>query len=290
MLSLRPVEGGASNLTFRVELAGAPRSAVALRLQRERGIFEPYDVLREARVLAALRGTPFPVPEVLFAVPSAEPLGAPFAVLEWIDAPHMGAAGPEADFEAYVEMVVRIHTLDWRGAGLSFLAVHPTAGAALRAALEAVRRRAESWGCAAEPEVAAGFAALARSAPEDGQLALCQGDINVYNYLFRRGRVVAVVDWEQAAVSDPRLDIGQLLALAHLKGSLWVDPRSTSFLRRYEAAIGRSVSGLEWFRAFWLRQLAVIHRGWAKFTGGEPWYTRARAAELLARALEEVDR
>jgi aminoglycoside phosphotransferase (APT) family kinase protein len=261
---------------------------VALRLQRQRGIFEPYDVLREAQIVAALRGKPIPVPEVLFTVASAEPLGAPFAVLEWVDAPHMGVAGAEADFGAYVEMVVRIHTLDWRGAGLSFLAVHPTAEAAVRAALEAVRSRAASWGCAADPEIAAGFATLARRVPEDGTLALCQGDINVYNYLFRAGRVVAVVDWEQAAISDPRLDVGQLLALAHLKGQPWMEPRSTPFVRRYEAVLGRSLRGLEWFRAFWFWQLAVIHRGWVMFTGGEPWYTRHQVAEALARALEEV--
>ena len=34
--------------------------------------------------------------------------------------------------------------------------------------------------------------------PGDGRLALCQGDINVFNYLFRDREVVGVVDWEQA--------------------------------------------------------------------------------------------
>jgi aminoglycoside phosphotransferase (APT) family kinase protein len=282
------VEGGASNLTYRVGLAGGPRADVVLRLQRDRGIFEPYDVLREARVLVALRRTAIPVPEVLFVEASSSALGAPFAVLEWIDAPHMGAAGPEADFRAYVAMVARVHTLDWRGAGLEFLAAHQSPEAALRAALEAVRRRAAGWGCAADPSVARGFEILSRSLPGGGTLGLCQGDINVFNYLFRGGRVVGVVDWEQAAIADPRLDIGQLLALAHLKGAPWTDPRSTPFVREYEATVGHPVLGLEWFRAFWLWQLLVIHRGWELFTGGEPWYGRSQAAAALDRALQEV--
>ena len=38
-------EGGASNLTCRVEIQGVEAHAICLRIQRERGIFEPYDVV-----------------------------------------------------------------------------------------------------------------------------------------------------------------------------------------------------------------------------------------------------
>ncbi|MXW27261.1 MAG: hypothetical protein F4Z77_13355, partial [Dehalococcoidia bacterium] len=58
VLALHPVEGGASNVILRASLADAPLPAVLLRLQRERGIFEPYDVLREAAVLRRLHPSP----------------------------------------------------------------------------------------------------------------------------------------------------------------------------------------------------------------------------------------
>src|SRR5512140_270320 len=107
--SVVAVEGGVSNITCRVSFDGERRS-VALRVQRERGIFEPYDVLREARVLRCLAPSEVPVPGVLGEEPSPALLGAPFIVLEWIDAPHMGEA-PEADFNTFTEMVARIHGL-----------------------------------------------------------------------------------------------------------------------------------------------------------------------------------
>ena len=50
-------EGGASNITCRVDLEGGEFAAVALRMQRERGIFEPYDVIREGEVVRKLAGS-----------------------------------------------------------------------------------------------------------------------------------------------------------------------------------------------------------------------------------------
>jgi hypothetical protein len=59
---MSPADGGVSNITCCVELDGAPFPAVALRLQRERGIFEPYDVLREGEVIRRLNASNLPSP------------------------------------------------------------------------------------------------------------------------------------------------------------------------------------------------------------------------------------
>src|SRR5690606_27515857 len=82
-------DGGASNLTYRVALGAAPMPAVAVRVQRERGIFEPYDVVREGRVIRHLGDSDIPVPAFIGAEPDTDVLGAPFVVMEWVDAPHM---------------------------------------------------------------------------------------------------------------------------------------------------------------------------------------------------------
>ena len=133
VLALDPFDGGVSNLTCRAHLAAGPVPAVVLRVQREAGIFAPYDVIREGEVLRRLAASEVPVPAILAVEPDPRPLGAPFIVMEWVDAPHMGAAGPDADFGAYVRTVAAIHRLDWRGLGLDFLGVAESAAAASRA-------------------------------------------------------------------------------------------------------------------------------------------------------------
>jgi aminoglycoside phosphotransferase (APT) family kinase protein len=287
--SMTAVDGGASNVTCRVELLSGTVRRVCLRLQRERGIFEPYDVIREGRVIAALAATDVPVPRLLGMDPSADPLGAPFIVLEWVDAPHMGLA-PDADFDAFTRMVARIHAVDWQAAGLAFLGVPASVREALERDLAAVEARMPGFGCAGEPLLEDALSRLRATVPAEGRLALCQGDINVFNYLFRGGEVVAVVDWEQARISDPRVDVGQLLALSHLKGAPLGPAERMPFAVRYRAAAGADPGDLRWFRAMWLWQLAVIHHGWRRYgNGSTPWYSLEQASELLLMALAELD-
>ncbi len=288
-LALRPVAGGASNLTFRAPLVHAPLPAVALRLQRERGIFEPYDVPREAEVLRRLAPSPVPVPRVVGVERDDSVPGAPFAVLEWVDAPHMGEAGAEARFDAYADMVARIHALDWRALGLDRVLEVPDPADAERRWLERTAARLERFPGADDPLLRRALALLRERDPAAAELALCHGDVNVFNYLVRGGEVVAVVDWEQARIGDPRADAAQLLALAHLKGAPFGPARDHPFVRLWERARGvGETRGLAWFRARWLFELGVIHRGWVAFNDGEPWYSRALLAELLERALDEV--
>lgn len=286
--AIEPVEGGASNLTCRVELAGVAAAAVALRVQRERGIFEPYDVLREGRVLSALARSAVPVPAIVGVEADRAVLGAPFIVLEWVDAPHMGVAGPEADFGAYTAMVCQVHAVDWRGLGLDFLGVPATAAAGVRGELDQVAARMPAFGCEDDPLLARALGRLRAAVPGDGRLALCQGDINVFNYLFRAGKVVAVVDWEQARIGDPRSDIGQLVALAHLKGAPFGPAGEQGFVRAYEAVTGATLARMEYFRALWLFELGVIYHGWKAFNDSDPWYTRDHVEGLLGAALAEL--
>ncbi len=286
--SITAVEGGASNITCRVEVLSGTARRVCLRLQRERGIFEPYDVIREGRVLAALAGTTVPVPRLLGVEPDARVLGAPFIVLEWVEAPHMGMA-PDADFDAFTRMVARIHAVDWRAAGLEFLGVPGSVREALAGELATVERRMAAFGCRGEPLLRAALERLRATIPPEGRLALCQGDINVFNYLFRGGEVVAVVDWEQARISDPRMDVGQLLALSHLKGAPFLPAEAMPFAVRYRAAAGMEPGDLRWARAAWLWQLGVIHFGWRRFgNGSAPWYSLEQVGELLEMALAEL--
>lgn len=282
-----PAEGGASNITCRVEVAGGRFRAVGLRMQRERGIFEPYDVIREGRVIQMLRESTTPVPLMLGAEPDRKPLGAPFIVMEWIDAPHMGMAR-DASYATFTNAVANIHRQDWRALKLDFLGAPASGREAVREEVEAVAARMPAFGCDDDPLLAGALGVLRRTAPGDGQLCLCQGDINVFNYLFRDGEVVGVVDWEQAHIGDLRSDVGQLVALSHLKGAPFGPAEQTPFVQAYQAASGQELSRMEYFRAFWLFQLGVIYHGWIAFNESEPWYSWGRLTELLEASLAEI--
>ncbi|MCC7364990.1 MAG: phosphotransferase family protein [Dehalococcoidia bacterium] len=280
------LDGGASNITCRVDLAGAP--SLVVRVQRERGIFEPYDVLREGEVLRRLAKSSVPVPAVIASEADPAWLGAPFIVLEYVNAPHMGVAGPEASFAAFVAAVANIHAQDWRALDLGFLGVPASARDAVRGEVTAVAARMPSFGIGDDARLVAARDLLLAAAPDDGELALCQGDINVFNYLFRAGEVVCVVDWEQARIGDPRSDIGQLVALGHLKGAPFGPAGAQPFVLAYQQAAGRELRNMAYFRAFWLWQLAIIHHGWVAFSGSQPWYTLDHVTELLGLALAEL--
>lgn len=287
-IGIQVFSGGASNITCRVDVVGGPAKRVVLRMQKDEGIFAPYDVVREGRVLAALEGTPLQVPRVLASEPDPSHLGAPFLILEYIDGLHMGEPGVDADFGAYVQAVVDIHSLDWRSLDLEFLRESTDAAGAVQLEIEAVAGRMNLFGCGSDGLFNEALAALRRTVPTDGELSLCQGDINVFNYLFREGTLVGVVDWEQARLSDSRGDVGQIVALSHLKGAPFCPPRETGFVEAYEADSGGAVQGLEWFRAFWLFQLGVIYHGWVAFNDSMPWYTRPEVDVLLKQALAEI--
>lgn len=287
VLSIEPVDGGASNITCKVELLGTGPLAVCLRVQRQRGIFEPYDVVREGNVIRALAASALPVPHILGSETSNTPLGAPFIVMEWVDAPHMGVA-PAPSFTAFTKAVVQIHALDWQALGLDLLGVPKSAADGIRSELDAIANRMPAFGCDKDQLLVYALQQLRNSIPETGRLALCQGDINIFNYLFLGEEVVSVVDWEQARISDPRSDVGQLVALSHLKGAPFGPAEMQPFVQAYGVAAGKSLSGMAYFRARWLFELGVIYHGWRRFNNSLPWYEWNHLAELLEQSLAEL--
>ena len=192
-----------------------------LRVERERGIFQPYDVLREGRVLSALAATAVPVPAMLGAAAHSPALGAACIVMEWIDAPHMGQVGISPGlFDAYRAAVDAIHAVDWRAAGLDFLDPRAPGPQAAARDLDAVNARAVSFACDADPYITELATAARGALPDSPPPRLCHGDINVFNYLVGDDSgIVGVVDWEQANLGDPLSDWGLICALAALRGS-----------------------------------------------------------------------
>ena len=273
--------GGVSNLTYRLDREGA--SPVVLRVQREHGIFEPYDVVREARVIETLAETDVPVPEILATAGASQALGAPFFVMEFVDAPHMGEVPRTEQVTAsYVAAVASIHAVSWRDAGLGFLDP-PAAGVETsRRDLATVNERARRYGHDADPFIAELGHWLANHQPETHEFVFCQGDINVFNYLFRDERVVAVVDWEQAHIGDRQSDLGLLCALIYFFGAQG-HPADLPIMSDYRALSGQELPALPYFVLAGLHKLAVIHRIWSAEGDTPPWYGWETVVEVAGR-------
>jgi aminoglycoside phosphotransferase (APT) family kinase protein len=227
------------------------------------------------------------VPVVLGEERDPAVLGAPFFVMSWIDAPHMGVADDGgASYGSFFAMVAAVHAVDWRAAGLDVLGVPSSPAAGFQAEVELVARRMDQQGVQDDLLVAARDR-LRTVTPTGGRLALCQGDVNVFNYLVRDGEVVGVVDWEQARISDPRSDLGQLQALLLLKEAVPFAPADDDpTLQLYGASASEQPAGMEPFRALWLYQLGFIHRAFTAGRGEQPWYRWDQVEDLLPRSLE----
>lgn len=284
VVSAERLDGGVSNLTWHVR-RNADQSVV-LRLERRQGIFQPYDVLREAEVIRCLESSPIPVPQVLGTCGRDSPLGAPYVVLSWLDYPHMGMVPmtPEV-VDNYRSMVESIHALDWQSHGLDFLDPPPAGGEAALRDLDAVRARAVAFDCQHDHLIAEIGTILNQHLPDSPEPRLCHGDINVFNYLVADdGSIGGVVDWEQAQLGDPLSDWGLITALASLKG-LNAPPEDHPLAAPAFERSGRDAHDLRYWMLHQIYKLAVIHRIWSEIGDVPPWYSWSDVERVSESAL-----
>ncbi|MBD0330839.1 MAG: phosphotransferase family protein [Thermoleophilia bacterium] len=279
-VAVRRIGEGHSNVTFLVERGG---TRVVLR----RPPLPPlppsaHDVLREARVQAALGAAGVPVPRILAVCADASLLGVPFYVSEYVDGAVVTAALPRdldaprqrrALGEALVGALVAIHEVDWLAAGLDGFG-NPEGYLERQ-----VRRFSALWELNATrelPQVLELAAWLRRNLPEPGPATVVHGDYRLGNVLVARAapaRVLAVLDWELSTIGDPLADVGYLLATysdAASRGTpLELSPvtRGDGFPSRselaelYERRTGRTVTRLPWYEALALWKAAVFCEG-----------------------------
>ena len=213
------IPGGFSYETWRLRARwtedGARRDErLVLRRAPRGGVLEPYDASKEFRVLRALAATDVPVPRALWVDGTGTVLGTSFYLMEFVDGevPLPWDASIDVDTRAemhrqYVDVLAALHTVDWQRLGLAFLGV--PADHADPAALELARCREVLGRVALRPypllnEVIACLDARRPSCP---RLALIHDDYRMGNFVWRDGRIVAILDWERAFIGDPMADV-----------------------------------------------------------------------------------
>lgn len=275
--SVEQFPAGHSNLTYLVRIGA--REVVIRRPPFGSEVKSAHDMGREHALLTALSGR-FPVPRPLGYEPDAAVLGAPFYAMErvvgMIPRKKLGLseAGPETYrrlSEALVSLMVELHAIDWRAAGLE--GMYRGAGYARRQ-VEGWARRWDDARTGEVPSVEALRAELVRDIPEDAGATVVHNDLKYDNLVLDPGdvgRIIAVLDWEMATVGCPLMDLGTSLGY-------WVeasDPAAMKMLafvptmepgnldregvvRRYEELSGRAVARPVFYFVFGLFKLAVV--------------------------------
>jgi len=279
-LTVRQFPCGFSNLSYL--LAAGDREMVLRRPPSGMRPKSGHDMAREFRVLSALAGTFAQSPRPLLFCDDESVIGAPFYVVERIrgiilrrDYPPELEPGPalvRAQQEALVDVLVKLHAIDWHALGLAGLG-RPDGYVARQ--VEGWTGRYERARTADAPDAGPVTGWLAANQPPTGpRAALIHNDYKLDNVVFdaaEPSRLVGVLDWEMATVGDPLMDLGCSLAY-------WVeatDPRRLQATRmlptqlpgsltrrevlaRYLAQSRLVVPAFRFYRVFGLFRLAVI--------------------------------
>jgi aminoglycoside phosphotransferase (APT) family kinase protein len=277
---IAPIGDGHSNVTFAVQRGD--RSFILRRPPRPPLPPSAHDVLREARVIGALRGQAR-VPEVLAVCDDEAVIGAPFFVMERVDGVVVTSTVPAALDSSedrhrmgteLVDALVELHAADWRAAGLEGFG-KPTGYLERQ-----LRRFLGLWEHNRTREIAAVESVgawLRDNLPQSLDATVVHGDFRLGNVMMAPSspaRLTAILDWEMATIGDPLADLGYLC-------TLWVDrndpplgmfelsavtreegfPLREELVARYEERSGRSMTDIRWYQTLALWKSIVFMEG-----------------------------
>jgi aminoglycoside phosphotransferase (APT) family kinase protein len=315
-LAVARITTGHSNEVFLVERGD--RTFVLRRPPRTPLSPTAHDMAREHRLLSAFvdHDADVPVPRPVALCTDADVIGAPFYLMERLegivvrdtlpDAFAGDPGAPSAFGEALVDLLAATHAFDWRGGGLEGFG---KPDGYLDRQVPRWLGQLERYKTREIPEVEEAGRWLAAHTPAMQDPTVIHGDYKLDNVMFHPQlpvAPVAVLDWEQATIGDPLVDLGWLLGLwlddgepasffgganVALLGSGPV-PSRADLADRYAAATGRDLSNLAFYCVLGLFKLACVMEGsYARYTAGTSddemfAFLEAGVPGLARRALE----
>jgi aminoglycoside phosphotransferase (APT) family kinase protein len=250
--------GGHSGLTYSVK-AAADGYVVKAVPPGQKPVGR-NDMLRQAKVLRALAGTPVPVPRVV-AVDEEEP--AWFAM----DLVAGEAIEPVLDEHGLSPELCRARMLE---AAAVLRQLHEVAPGSLDGASR-VKEELARWSrtmravpVELRPRGEELLAALAEEVPGDLPPVLVHGDFRLGNVLCVGEQPRAVVDWEIWSVGDRRNDLGWFLLFADHENFPALGrpvpglPTEGELLAAYQGADPAPLPDMRWFRALGRMKMAAI--------------------------------
>lgn len=282
-MTVRQFEGGQSNPTF---ILNTPDRDYVMR-RKPPGVLlaSAHAVDREYRILSALHGQGFPVPEPLVYSDDPDVVGSPFYVMAHVPGrvffdcrmPDLDRAGRAAVFDAANETLARLHAFDPTAIGLEDYGRPGNYFA----------RQVGRWSKQYQASEIEPIEAMDRlidwlpgAIPDDEGAGIVHGDYSFHNLLIHptEPRVAGVVDWELSTLGHPFGDLfyhmmewyrpAGLDERGTLKGAdldaLGV-PSMDEYVARYCELRGIAPpANTGFYRAFNLFRVAAIWQGIAK--------------------------
>ena len=316
-LTVAPMPGGGSCEIF--ALGRGDDRWVLRRAPRHASSATAHDVLREFRILDAIKDEPVRIARPVLCCDDPEVFGSPFYVMARIDGAPVRKAVPSAwaaapgthgrALEQLIDALVEIHAVDWKRCGLTDFA-HPEHY--LSRQVTRWLAQLDSYGGRDLPAARRIGEWLDARRPADQPATLAHGDYKLDNVLFAPDappRLLAVVDWEMASIGDPLVDLAWALIFHPGPGGtmplgMAAEPRFAldhlpavpALVGRYAERSGRDVANIGWYDVFSRWKLAIVLEGsYAKFVRGQSdkpvhEYFGRQADLLLADASALIER
>jgi aminoglycoside phosphotransferase (APT) family kinase protein len=275
-------EGGQSNPTYRISSPG--QRYVLRRKPPGVTLASAHAVDREYRVLKALHGQGFPVPEPLLYEEDAAVIGSPFYVMEMIEGrvfldcrmPDLSREERGAVFDSANETLAQLHALDPATIGLEDYGRPGDYFQRQVARWSKQYRASQTRSIPAMDSLIDWLPGALPTASVDIP-RIVHGDYSFHNLLIHptEPRVVAVIDWELSTTGDPLGDI--MYHAMEWYRPAGVDERGTlkdgdpealgipgldAYLARYFERRNMAVpTNLGFYRAFNLFRVAAILQG-----------------------------
>jgi aminoglycoside phosphotransferase (APT) family kinase protein len=250
-----PLLGGNSAcvLACDVELPGGTSKRYVIRTPSDYRRGRHADAAsREYSVIQSMHAAGLPVQRPCFLEVATDEHAAPFYVVEYGDgAPELAPADVDDYLKQYATRLAEVHQVRWQDANLAFLpkvelgTPDDRSAGATRMRVDDIRKTLKT------PPVEA------HANPH----VLCHGDFWPGNLLWRDGKLVTIIDWEESTIGEPLFD----LAICRLD-LLWIlgEGAVERFTQIYQARTGFDLFNLPyWDLIVSLRPISGIEN-WAK--------------------------
>ncbi|MBI2914037.1 MAG: phosphotransferase family protein [Chloroflexi bacterium] len=275
------VPGGFSRETWSFDMRyqkGAQETVQGMIMRRDPdgGILEvEYDLGTEFRLYQAVHGSPVPVPKVYWLEKDPAWLERQFYIMGRFDgcesSPQVLVFDPRYESvrqeiaRRQVEILARIHNLDWRALGLEFLGVPDSPAHCASREIAKWERVLNEQALEPRPVLRGAIQWLRQHLPAPAQrIGVVHSDYRVGNFLYnQQGEILAVLDWEMVHLGDPMEDLGWVcFPIARFAGDDKVGGLfdRDEFYRLYEEYSGLKVdpTAVRFWEALGLVKLAAI--------------------------------